>query len=149
MASHFTQPYNPTIQNNPAYAALPQQMQQVPFYTPQLPTPAGSVYATNTIQEANNVPVGMGTTVALCLPENKMLIKTSQNGVPIIKMFAIQEIVQKTTFDLEQENQTLANENQQLKDSLLALQQKVSNIETQVKEATTPSTTGGKSEWQL
>ena len=48
--------------------------------------------------------------------------------------------------------QTLANENQQLKDSLLALQQKVSNIETQVKEATistTTTTTGGKPEWQL
>lgn len=136
MASHFTQPYNPTIQNNPNYSVVPQQMAQLPYYNfPQLSMPAGSVYATNTIQEANNVPVGMGTTVALCLPENFMLIKTAQNGIPIIKQYSITEIQQKTTTDLEKENQALAQENQKLKDSLAALQSKTNE--------------GGAPQWQL
>lgn len=146
MASHFTQPYSPLAAQYGAYPQYPnQQSQQVsqpaPFYSQtSFLNPAGAVYVTNTLQEANNVPVGMGTTVALCLPENLMYIKVSQNGVPLIKQFTLTAVEPKTTADLEEENNNL-------KSHLASLEEEVRQLKAQQEEKTTEK--GGASKWQL
>jgi hypothetical protein len=43
---------------------------------PLFPQPQGNVYNINSTLEVANVPVGAGVSVALCLPENVMYIKT-------------------------------------------------------------------------
>ena len=58
---------------------MPQQFQNQMF-----PQPSGNVYAINNSNELTNIPVGVGLTVALCLPENMLYLKSIQNGSPVI-----------------------------------------------------------------
>jgi hypothetical protein len=52
-----------------------QQIQQM------FPQPQGSVYSINSPIEIGNVPIGStGLSVAICLAENLMYIKSFQNG---------------------------------------------------------------------
>lgn len=61
-----------------------QQIQQM------FPQPQGSVYSINAPLEIGNVPIGStGLSVALCLAENVMYIKSFQNGNPIIMAYRI------------------------------------------------------------
>jgi hypothetical protein len=54
------------------------QIQQIQQMFPQ---PQGSVYTINTPLDIGNVPIGStGLSVALCLQENLMYIKSFQNG---------------------------------------------------------------------
>lgn len=54
------------------------------------PQPQGSVYSINNPIEIGNVPIGStGLSVALCLPENVMYIKSFQNGNPVIMTYRI------------------------------------------------------------
>lgn len=54
------------------------------------PQPQGSVYSINAPLEIGNVPIGStGLSVALCLAENVMYIKSFQNGNPIIMAYKI------------------------------------------------------------
>lgn len=73
--------------NPPQFAgppAIPQQNIQ-----PLFPQPQGNVYNINSTLEVANVPVGAGVSVALCLPENLMYIKTMQNGNPLFYPYKI------------------------------------------------------------
>ena len=65
--------------------------QQIPNQTmqPILPQPNGNVYNINSSFEVANVPVGAGVSVALCMPENVMFIKTMQNGNPLFYPYKI------------------------------------------------------------
>lgn len=70
--------------NNPNYQfpinSLPgyNQFQQIQNMFPQ---PQGSVYAINSPLDIGNVPTGStGLSVAICLAENLMYIKSFQNG---------------------------------------------------------------------
>ena len=61
-----------------------QQIQQM------FPQPQGSVYTINTPLDIGNVPIGStGLSVALCLQENLMYIKSFQNGQPAIMVYRI------------------------------------------------------------
>jgi len=53
------------------------------------PQPQGNVYNINSTLEVANVPVGAGISVALCMPENVMFIKTMQNGNPLFYPYKI------------------------------------------------------------
>lgn len=53
------------------------------------PQPQGNVYNINSTLEVANVPVGAGISVALCIPENVMYIKTMQNGNPLFYPYKI------------------------------------------------------------
>lgn len=75
--------YNPT----PA-AATPTQFQQQNIQ-PLFPQPQGNVYNINSTLEVANVPVGAGVSVALCLQEGFMYIKTMQNGNPMFWAYKI------------------------------------------------------------
>lgn len=61
-----------------------QQIQQM------FPQPQGSVYSINSPIEIGNVPIGStGLSVALCLNEGVMYIKSFQNGNPIIMTYRV------------------------------------------------------------
>lgn len=61
-----------------------QQIQQM------FPQPQGSVYSINAPLEIGNVPIGStGLSVALCLNENLMYIKSFQSGNPVIMAYKI------------------------------------------------------------
>lgn len=93
MAYNFGQ--NPSPQNNqtmPPYQQN-QQMTVMPFQTqnvqPLFPQPQGNVYNINSTLEVANVPTGAGISVALCLNEGFMYIKTMQNGNPMFWAYRI------------------------------------------------------------
>lgn len=56
---------------------------------PLFPQPQGNVYNINSTLEVANVPVGAGVSVALCMAENTMFIKTMQNGNPMFYPYKI------------------------------------------------------------
>lgn len=63
------------------------QIQQIQQMFPQ---PQGSVYTINSPLDIGNVPIGStGLSVAVCLPDNLMYIKSFQNGQPAIMVFRI------------------------------------------------------------
>ena len=71
------------VQQIPGY----QQIQQIQNMFPQ---PQGSVYAINSPLELGNVPTGStGLSVAICLAENLMYIKSFQNGQPVIMAYRV------------------------------------------------------------
>ena len=71
------------VQQLPGYNQL-QQIQQM------FPQPQGSVYAINSPIELGNVPTGStGLSVAICLAENLMYIKSFQNGQPVIMAYRV------------------------------------------------------------
>lgn len=67
----------------PGYNQI-QQIQQM------FPQPQGSVYAINSPLDIGNVPTGStGLSVAICLAENLMYIKSFQNGQPVIMAYRV------------------------------------------------------------
>lgn len=67
----------------PGYNQI-QQIQQM------FPQPQGSVYAINSPLDIGNVPTGStGLSVAICLAENLMYIKSFQNGQPVIMAYSV------------------------------------------------------------
>lgn len=84
--------YNPNPMQMPqnqqtAVPQIPQMMGQ--SVQPLFPQPQGNVYSINSTLEVANVPVGVGMSIALCLPENVMYIKTMQNGNPLFYPYKI------------------------------------------------------------
>ena len=67
----------------PGYSQF-QQIQQM------FPQPQGSVYSIQSPADIGNVPIGStGLSVALCLPENIMYIKSFQSGSPVIMAYRV------------------------------------------------------------
>lgn len=60
-----------------------------PSQQPMFPQPSGNVYNIQTSLEVANIPAGAGITVALCMPESLMYVKTIQNGVPVFLAYKI------------------------------------------------------------
>lgn len=81
--------YNNSPQQGPSYnQGMPQQI-PTQNVQPLFPQPQGNVYNINSTLEVANVPVGAGISVALCMPENVMFIKTMQNGNPLFYPYKI------------------------------------------------------------
>lgn len=57
---------------------------------PIFPQPQGNVYNINSTLEVANVPVGAGISVALCMNEGVMYIKSMQNGNPLFYAYKIE-----------------------------------------------------------
>lgn len=75
---------------NPQAMVAPQQIPAAQQnIQPLFPQPQGNVYNINSTLEVANVPVGAGISVALCIPENIMYIKTMQNGNPLFYPYKI------------------------------------------------------------
>ena len=56
---------------------------------PMFLQPNGNVYLIQNSLEVANVPAGAGITIALCMAENLMYLKTIQNGQPTFLAFRI------------------------------------------------------------
>lgn len=77
----YQYPYQNQIQNQ--FNSF-QQIQQM------FPQPQGSVYTINSPLEIGNVPIGStGLSLALCLNEGLMYIKSFQNGNPVIVAYRV------------------------------------------------------------
>jgi hypothetical protein len=82
--------YNQQNQQSFYNPAAPQSTQfQQQNIQPLFPQPQGNVYNINSTLEVANVPVGAGISVALCLQEGFMYIKTMQNGNPMFWAYKI------------------------------------------------------------
>lgn len=104
--------------NPSAQAGIPQQIQPQNIQ-PLFPQPQGNVYNINSTLEVANVPVGAGISVALCMPENLMYIKTMQNGNPLFypyKIIPFSEQKEEVKVAEPQQNEALATLTQELKD---------------------------------
>ena len=114
--------YQFPIQSLPGYNQI-QQIQQM------FPQPQGSVYAINSPLDIGNVPIGStGLSVAICLADNLMYIKSFQNGQPIIMSYRI------VPFQKEEKEAPAPSPQNDLASRLSAIEEKLNSL----------TTTGGK-----
>ena len=118
--------YPPFGQNQvPAQFNTYQQIQQM------FPQPQGSVYSINALTEVGNVPIGStGLSLALCLPEQIMYIKSFQNGNPVIMAYRI------APYTKEEPTSTAAEPVNPLEERLARLEETIKKL--------TETTNGGK-----
>ena len=130
MPSNYQLPYNQQSQNMPSF-----QSQQ--FF----PQPQGNVYTINNSLEVANVPMGAGLSVALCLSEGLLYLKSMQNGNPMFMAYKIMP------YDNTKENQQNNQPNQNdvlntLVESFQKCQERLNILEKEVK--TLKKNDGGK-----
>ena len=96
------------------------------------PQPQGSVYSINSPIEIGNVPIGStGLSVALCLSENVMYIKSFQNGNPIIMTYRVSPFQKGDTPDDIKVPAAAPNvENTELLNRLATLEAKLNQLTT-------------------
>lgn len=67
------------------YTPYNQNQTYQPYQATQyFPQPQGSIYMIGNASDVANVPVGAGLSVAICLRDNIMYLKTIQNGSPML-----------------------------------------------------------------
>lgn len=130
MPSNYQLPYNQQSQNMPSF-----QSQQ--FF----PQPQGNVYTINNSLEVANVPMSAGLSVALCLSEGLLYLKSMQNGNPMFMAYKIMP------YDNTKENQQNNQPNQNdvlnaLVENFQKCQERLNILEKEVK--TLKKNDGGK-----
>lgn len=106
------------------------------------PQPIGNVYSINSALEAATIPVGAGYSVAICIPENIMYIKTMQNGNPLFHTYKLtpfsgdtdQAASPQTTAPAPANNQTdaMLQTINKIADQMNLYNNKISQIEEQI-----------------
>lgn len=100
------------------------QLQQIQQMFPQ---PQGSVYTINSPLDIGNVPIGStGLSVAICLPDNLLYIKSFQNGQPAIMVYRISPF-QKESKEPEAPTPTAVAAND-VNARLLTLEEKINKL---------------------
>ena len=104
------------------------------------PQPQGNVYNINSTLEVASVPIGAGISIALCLPEKVMYIKTMKNGNKIVPFNQntdipteekpVNEKVNSTTISMDQLIEQVKNCNNRISD----LEERFSNTNQRKKE---------------
>lgn len=121
----------PTPQQN---MQMMQPQQSIPQVLPQqniqplFPQPQGNVYNINSTLEVANVPVGAGVSVALCLPENLMYIKTMQNGNPLFYPYKIEPFNSTPPQEASPQEDTMA----QFVEKLKSFNEKIEELEEKI-----------------
>ena len=114
---------------------------------PLFPQPQGNVYNINSTLEVANVPVGAGISVALCLNEGFMYIKTMQNGNPLFWAYKIEPYdASKSTNQTQTEKETKSENSfleqfEQYDKRFLNLEQQILEIQNSLKK--------NKGEWSV
>lgn len=101
--------------NYPSYpfTQSAQQSQQPQFQVQQLfPQPQGNVYMISNSLEVANVPMGAGISIALCMQEGLMYLKSMQNGNPMFITYRI--LPYDNSQKDNQQNQTSDNSKQNI-----------------------------------
>lgn len=88
---------------------------------PLFPQPQGNVYSINSTLEVANVPASAGLSVALCLPENVMYVKTMQNGTPQFWAYSISPYENKPQEVKEEDNNDVAARLDKLEEQIAEL----------------------------
>lgn len=71
------------------------------------PQPQGNVYTINNTLEVANIPAGAGLSVALCLNEGLVYIKSLQNGQPMFWAYKLIPYVEEEKKDKAQYDERL------------------------------------------
>lgn len=128
--NYFNTTNSSPLQNNQFSGTYsPTQMQ------PLFPQPTGSVYNINNTLEVANVPAGIGMSVALCLPENIMYIKTMQNGTPMFWAYKITPYDNKNNGESQEGESAEKNDfnvNKDILKEMEAYKNKVEALEKQI-----------------
>ena len=101
---------------------------QPPFQSIQqmFPQPQGSVYSISSPIEIGNVPIGStGLSVALCLPEQILYIKSFQNGNPVVMAYRISPFQKQ-----QDQKEVLEMKSDDVSDRLTKLEQMVQQLTT-------------------
>lgn len=111
------------------YFNQPAQPHNLPQYqTNQMfPQPSGNVYTINSPSELTNIPVGVGLTVALCLPENMLYLKSIQNGNPVIWSYRLSS--SETSGNTSAAAQDVSTDNKKYTEELENLNSRLSRLE--------------------
>lgn len=125
--------YNPNSMQMPQNQAAAQQIPQMMGQSvqPLFPQPQGNVYNINSTLEVANVPVGAGMSIALCLPENVMYIKTMQNGNPLFYPYKIVPFTNSQSETNDTSTTTHEININQLAEEVKSCNSKISNLEKQ------------------
>lgn len=127
--SGFQYPYQNSINN---------QFNQFQQIQQMFPQPQGSVYSISSPLDIGNVPIGStGLSVALCLNEGVMYIKSFQNGSPVIMSYRISPHTrdnEKTPQNAAAEPATVqtSSEVAEKLDSLDQLNERIAKLETAI-----------------
>lgn len=150
---------NQNQNSTPQSAAAPvmPSFGQSQFQTqPLFPQPSGNVYNINNTLEVANVPAGIGLSVALCLPENLMYIKTMQNGTPMFWAYRIAPFDNKGEKEERNEQNPapiVSQVNEESINKINNLESKIASLEKQIEaikkgSGTTQGTnTGADDKW--
>ena len=132
--------YGQMFNNN---MSQPQNFQQQNVQ-PLFPQPQGNVYNINSTLEVANIPCGAGISVALCMNEKCMYIKSLQNGNP---MFWAYKII---PYDENQKcnEQVQTQENPNLSERFMKYDARFDNIENQIGEIKTAMNNKG-GDWKI
>lgn len=91
------------------------------------PQPQGNVYFINNSLEVANVPMsGGGVSVAICIPENLVYLKSMNNGTPYFQAYTLTPYENKTTPNTQQEISDLSSFVKELGDKIQKLEQLIS-----------------------
>lgn len=149
---------SPNYYNQPNVQQMSQMQFQQPNVQPLFPQPQGNVYNINSTLEVANVPTGAGMSVALCIPEGFMYIKTMQNGNPMFWAYRIAPYDNTNTISQNQEKSTnteqignISEQLEQYNNRVLKLEEQVNNIQNiiQQKEVKNTKSNPKGGDWQL
>lgn len=90
------------------------------FNQPQQIAPSGQVFMVNNSYDAANIPMGIGTTVAISLNDNIMYLKNAANGVQNILAYKL------TPYTEPQHQPPAATGNNDLEKRMAAMEQQIS-----------------------
>lgn len=118
------------------------------------PQPNGNVYLIQNSLEVANVPAGAGITIALCMAENLMYLKTIQNGQPTFLAFRISPYTEapRPTPQQSSNEATLENRVANLEKQLSTLMGGNKNVQqSSANDATVPakSTNSDANKWDV
>lgn len=113
--------YSPPVN----YVTAPPQVAVNQNVQPLFPQPQGNVYNINSTLEVANVPVGAGISVALCMAENTMFIKTMQNGNPMFYPYKILPYTNEVPQQQKTEEQDFAAQLQSCTERITALEESI------------------------